>query len=255
MWLLGRTSSLIALALAGPLLVGFQSPTPQGADGNEPPASRPVADTFDKLDAEYDEAYRAWRSLPYEDRGEFQFTDFLRRFRVLGDAGDGRSMLRVVSLQKYAKDPGFDRAKVVQANIDRLLELHHGEDWLRSLAMNHMLDATLEPKQREANLKRWLELGEHKDAATMVRFCLAMVMAESGDEEKRAEALEVFDSLAKEYPGDRWAEQGKGEAFKLRYLQVGMVAPDFDTKDVDGVDFSLSDYRGKVVLLTFWGFW
>jgi peroxiredoxin len=38
-------------------------------------------------------------------------------------------------------------------------------------------------------------------------------------------------------------------------LSIGRRAPDFTTKDVDGVEFKLSDYRGKVVVLDFWGFW
>ena len=32
-------------------------------------------------------------------------------------------------------------------------------------------------------------------------------------------------------------------------------APDFDAKTIDGHEFKLSDYRGKVVLLDFYGFW
>jgi cytochrome oxidase Cu insertion factor (SCO1/SenC/PrrC family) len=36
---------------------------------------------------------------------------------------------------------------------------------------------------------------------------------------------------------------------------VGNLAPDFEAKDVEGKAFRLSDYRGKVVLLDFWGFW
>jgi peroxiredoxin len=32
------------------------------------------------------------------------------------------------------------------------------------------------------------------------------------------------------------------------------VAPDFRLKDQDGIEFALSDYRGRVVLLDFWGF-
>ncbi|MBK7645445.1 MAG: redoxin domain-containing protein [Planctomycetes bacterium] len=38
-------------------------------------------------------------------------------------------------------------------------------------------------------------------------------------------------------------------------LAVGKLAPDFVAKDADGVAFKLSDYRGKVVVLDFWGFW
>ena len=38
-------------------------------------------------------------------------------------------------------------------------------------------------------------------------------------------------------------------------LQIGQVAPDFTAPDADEVLFKLSDYRGKVVVLDFWGFW
>ena len=43
--------------------------------------------------------------------------------------------------------------------------------------------------------------------------------------------------------------------FELHHLQVGMVAPDIEGPDLDGVDFKLSDYKGKVVFLDFWGDW
>ena len=43
--------------------------------------------------------------------------------------------------------------------------------------------------------------------------------------------------------------------FKLERLQVGMVAPDIEGKDLDGVAFKLSDYRGKAVVIDFWGDW
>lgn len=43
--------------------------------------------------------------------------------------------------------------------------------------------------------------------------------------------------------------------FKLERLQVGMVAPDIRGKDLDGNPFKLSDYRGKVVVIDFWGDW
>jgi vacuolar-type H+-ATPase subunit H len=41
----------------------------------------------------------------------------------------------------------------------------------------------------------------------------------------------------------------------LRTLRVGKVVPEIAGGDLDGKEFKLSDYRGKVVLLDFWGFW
>jgi cytochrome oxidase Cu insertion factor (SCO1/SenC/PrrC family) len=41
----------------------------------------------------------------------------------------------------------------------------------------------------------------------------------------------------------------------LRNLSVGRTAPEITGQDVDGKTFKLSDYRGKVVLLDFWGHW
>src|SRR5262245_24296866 len=38
-------------------------------------------------------------------------------------------------------------------------------------------------------------------------------------------------------------------------LKVGNVAPAIDGEDIDGHKFKLSDYRGKVVVLDFWGNW
>lgn len=38
-------------------------------------------------------------------------------------------------------------------------------------------------------------------------------------------------------------------------LRVGKVAPDITGEDIDGKAFKLSDYRGKVVMLDFWGDW
>jgi hypothetical protein len=36
---------------------------------------------------------------------------------------------------------------------------------------------------------------------------------------------------------------------------IGELAPEIDGEDVDGNRFKLSDYRGKVVVVDFWGNW
>ena len=73
--------------------------------------------------------------------------------------------------------------------------------------------------------------------------------------EEQARARELLDLLQRDYPGsshDKWAE---GYRRELAELQLGMTAPDFEAVDQDGKTFRLSDYRGKVVALAFWGFW
>ena len=41
----------------------------------------------------------------------------------------------------------------------------------------------------------------------------------------------------------------------LEDLAIGKVAPEIEGTDVNGMPFKLSDYRGRVVLLDFWGDW
>ena len=50
-------------------------------------------------------------------------------------------------------------------------------------------------------------------------------------------------------------QEAKGWLFELDNLQLGMLAPDFTATDENGVTWKLSDYRGKVVVVDFWGFW
>ncbi len=43
--------------------------------------------------------------------------------------------------------------------------------------------------------------------------------------------------------------------FALKHLGVGKPVAEITAPDIDGNVFSLSDYRGKVVMLNFWGNW
>ena len=50
-------------------------------------------------------------------------------------------------------------------------------------------------------------------------------------------------------------ESAKKELFVMQNLSIGCTAPDIVATDLDGVEFKLSDYRGKIVFLDFWGDW
>ena len=47
----------------------------------------------------------------------------------------------------------------------------------------------------------------------------------------------------------------KKELFAIRHLSIGRTAPEIQAEDIDGVPFRLSDHRGKIVVVSFWGHW
>ena len=47
----------------------------------------------------------------------------------------------------------------------------------------------------------------------------------------------------------------KNELFAMQNLAIGKHAPEINGEDLDGVEFKLSDYRGQIVFLDFWGDW
>jgi hypothetical protein len=51
------------------------------------------------------------------------------------------------------------------------------------------------------------------------------------------------------------ADAARSELFELHNLAIGKTAPEIQGEDVNGNKFKLSDYRGKVVVLDFWGDW
>ncbi len=82
----------------------------------------------------------------------------------------------------------------------------------------------------------------------------------SNPQELSGEAGKLFEEVAAksgDIKGSRGtlADAAKGELFEMRNLAIGKVAPDLEGTDVDGKKFRLSDYRGKVVVIDFWGDW
>ena len=69
--------------------------------------------------------------------------------------------------------------------------------------------------------------------------------------------LELIETTLDRYvsENEELVETAKNELFVIKHLSVGSVALEISGPDVDGVDFKLSDYRGKVVFLDFWGDW
>ena len=79
-------------------------------------------------------------------------------------------------------------------------------------------------------------------------------------DELEEERETLYEELERSFPtvviGDQTGEQlAKKALFRMRHLTVGKVAPEIEGEDVDGQQLKLSDFRGNVVMLTFWGHW
>ena len=70
----------------------------------------------------------------------------------------------------------------------------------------------------------------------------------------------VYEKLLKEFAkveinGESCGELATKKLVAIRTLSVGKVAPEITGVDIFGNAFKLSDYRGKVIMLSFWGHW
>jgi len=70
-----------------------------------------------------------------------------------------------------------------------------------------------------------------------------------------AEAEKYFTQAIDLYGKGGATGEAERELNALRTLRIGKEAPEIKGEDLDGKEFKLSDYRGKVVLLDFWGNW
>lgn len=113
-------------------------------------------------------------------------------------------------------------------------------------------------RDADETLAKILEESPHHDVQGNACFALAERKARSGANE---EAIALYRRVIDEYSdvtgmrGGKLADSAEGAIFEAENLSVGKMAPEVEGHDVDGVAFKLSDYRGKVVFLDFWGDW
>lgn len=82
------------------------------------------------------------------------------------------------------------------------------------------------------------------------------------DDAKTAELVAKLKEMAAKYPdatvpnyGKTYKEWAATQIRVIENFKMGAPAPEIAGQDLDGVKFKLSEYRGKVVMLDFWGYW
>jgi peroxiredoxin len=120
----------------------------------------------------------------------------------------------------------------------------------------------------EPTLLAVLEKNTHRDELAAALYALGAVHFKNFDassdraaaEASRPKCIEYFQRLNAEYSdvsiqGFKLSDLAGKMLFEMTNLQVGCEAPQIEGKDAEGRDFKLSDYRGKHVIVVFWGGW
>ncbi|MDP6989427.1 MAG: redoxin domain-containing protein [Planctomycetota bacterium] len=182
--------------------------------------------------------------------------EFLPRFEALAEEGGGRAWMWIV---RECRSAGVERKELGPLKdrcFTRLCAEHTGAEWFGEVLER------LRREERAVGPERVRELlrGVYADGAVprsraAALYHLARLELDEKDEQSEARAFALLDRLIEQFPETTHAEQAERDLFQSRYLAIGKTPPDFETTDVDGVAFRLSDYRGKVVVIDFWGFW
>lgn len=175
---------------------------------------------------------------------------------IVGSGADYKLLLGVAQSASRSR-PNSSTEKLLRALIDRV-EQRDVQGWA-AYSLGYLLldyatdvayvaDATVPAASRVAYAK---QRGETLLAANTARGAEALRTA--GIASLRRVVDEFF--FAEHRTAGFLGAAADAELFEIEKLQVGMVAPEIEGVDEDGVPFKLSDYRGKVVAVDFWGYW
>ncbi len=150
-----------------------------------------------------------------------------------------------------------DRKELVHKIMAKLLAEHIESKRLADAALGlPALARTLGNDGVNAIAAKIIEKSPHKSVQGAAFYARStLVLDRRGNKsEGRERAIADLRRAVKLAP-DVLPARAKGQLYEAEKLQVGMVAPNIVGKDIDDVDFELSDYKGKVIMLDFWGDW
>jgi hypothetical protein len=250
---------LLALALC---IQHTTAPAQTNGASAEPAAElKTLTDDYTKAERAFFDAFH--KAKTDAERGELWKTrhparDFLPRFQALAQRAQGTETGAHAIVWIMEKGGNAGNQEAVKEAVRTLPTIYVQspviEDGVRELSS---LSWSIGAKECTSALRTIIEQSPHPRVRAAASFTLATILLQSaeGGKTARAEARSLFESVKTEYAETPYAKEAPGYIFELENLQIGMKAPDFEATDQDGQQFKLSDYRGKVVVLDFWGFW
>jgi hypothetical protein len=256
-----------------------------GADDPADPSARSpseVSAPSDQLAAlernycfEQEARLNAMRARPEAERRKYydlhgpDVAGFTKRFRALADA-NAKTAVASHALEWIAQN---DRSTSdAYAAVEQLMEDHPESDELARTCFALPNDASPHAKELLERMRTQSRSPRVRGLATFALAECWLIASERQtalggngagvsctDAASRAEGL--LEEVAKVYASENYfCDRKLGDVTHaalshLRRVAIGKLAPEIDAEDLDGAKFKLSDYRGKVVVLDFWGNW
>ncbi|QDU86002.1 thiol-disulfide oxidoreductase [Planctomycetes bacterium Pla163] len=219
-------------------------------------AAQDLIAEFDAALAAYDARYAAAdREARKELRDEHPAALFWQRFDDLAGRGSWRAVLWQVEHVRHGGLKSKERRAFAKSAFEGLRQTQ-----VREPAFEHVLNAAREHRRSIGDelYVRMLTDAVQWNPTERVKACAlfnhGLVLVEEGGDSLRR-GLTMLDDCAERFGNLEYGRRAKEEAFATRNLRIGGTAPDFAIQTFEGETFRLSDHRGKVVVLDFFGFW
>jgi hypothetical protein len=241
---------------------------PAGVLAQRPGGGRDYGAELKALEASYQKAETAFfaplekaKTDAERERVQLDFKKhpartFLPKFQELakrakGSEAGGQALLWIIQNAQMAEQPA-----AWGAALQSLLDDYMDAPVMTRAAGLLQYGGEVDVDRALQALRTVAEKSTRRETRPAALFSLAsLLMQSSPSAPQRTEVRQIFDRLKRDYGDTRYGKMADGYLFELAHLQVGMTAPDFEAADQDGKPFHLSDYRGQVVVLDFWGFW
>ena len=178
----------------------------------------------------------------------------------MADAGEIRALFWLLDHLPDLGGRSAERKERRLALYERMIREHEGSNVLIGGMARMHADSRLARDQGLLTMERLtgdaLATFASEVERDALRLGLAGCASRSRDPQSTAKAVALLDGIleAKRLPEDE-LEKASGLRYELLHLRLGCEAPSFEGRTIDGAPVRLADHRGKVVVLSFFGFW
>jgi hypothetical protein len=265
---------LLTCAGAILLMLPFLSSRPTAAEDATTKRKAPGAEEFDRLVKEFNskraQAAKAYAAATTEREKELakaqepKLDNYTRPLLALAeqhphDKFAVDALIWVV--QRAAPGPDAERA------LDALYRDHLDSQEMGRVATLLVYSGC---ERIEERLRSLLSKSPHHDVQGLACISLARCLkmkpestsapSQADTDKCNHEAEALLQRVADQYGdvdsrGTKLKDAVAGELHEIHELSIGKPVPEIAGEDVHGKPFKLTDYRGKVVMLDFWGHW